>query len=99
MIPVHIGKQNQRLLGYAIIDIHIVRTQPEAVLIVLEPDGGVASTTLLAVDESLDYLPPGRWLQQFDRKTLRPDLALGEEFVAITGGTLSISGVTDRARA
>ena len=98
MIPVHIGKQNQRLLGYAMVDVHIVRTQPEAVLIVLEPDGVIASTTLLAFDESLDYLPPGRWLRQFDRKTLRPDLALGQEIVAITGATLSTSGVTDSVR-
>ena len=77
---------------------HPGRTQPEAVLIVLEPDGVIASTTLLAFDESLDYLPPGRWLRQFDRKTLRPDLALGQEIVAITGATLSTSGVTDSVR-
>ena len=98
MIPVHVGKRDQKVLGYAMIDVHIVRTQPEAVLIVLEPDGAVVSTTLLAFDESLDYLPSGRWLRQFDRKTLRPDLALGQEIVAITGATLSAAGVTDSVR-
>jgi FMN-binding protein len=98
MIPVHVGKHDQKILGYAMVDVHIVRTQPEAVLVVLEPDGAVATTLLLAFDESQDYLPPGRWLRQFDRKTLRPDLALGQEIAAITGATLSASGVTDSVR-
>jgi FMN-binding domain len=98
MIPVHIGRHGQETLGYAMIDIHIVRTQPEAVLIVLDPGGKVASTILLAFAESFDYLPPGRWLRQFDRKTLTPDLALGQQIVAITGATLSTSGVTDSVR-
>jgi FMN-binding protein len=98
MIPVHVGKHDQKIVGYAMVDVHIVRTQPEAVLVVLEPNGAVASTVLLAFHESLDYLPPGRWLRQFDRKTLGPDLALGQEIAAITGATLSASGVTDSVR-
>ncbi len=98
MIPVHIGKHDQKILGYAMIDIHVVRTQPEAVMIVLGPDGTVASAILLAFGEPLDYLPPGRWLRQFDRKTLTPDLVLGQGIAAITGATLSAYGITDSVR-
>jgi len=119
-IPVHVGKHDQKVLGYAMVDVHVVRTQPEAVLVVLGPegtvdvhvvrtqpeavlvvlgpDGMVASTILLAFGEPLDYLPPGRWLRQFDRKTLSPDLALGQGIAAITGATLSAYGITDSVR-
>ena len=97
-IPVHVGKHDQKVLGYAMVDVHVVRTQPEAVLVVLGPEGTVASTILLAFGEPLDYLPPGRWLRQFDRKTLTPDLALGQGIAAISGATLSAYGITDSVR-
>ncbi len=92
MVTVRVAKRNQAVLGYAMIDIHIVRTQPEAILVVLTPDGGVASTLILAFHEPLDYLPPARWLRQFDRKALAPDLALNQGIAAVTGATLSAYG-------
>lgn len=98
MIPVYVGTRDKKVLGYAMVDIHVVRTQPEAVMVVLGPDGAVASTILLAFGEPLDYLPPGRWLRQFDRKTLTPDLVLGQGIAAITGATLSAYGITDSVR-
>ena len=98
LITVHIGRRNQKVLGYAMIDIHVVRTQPEAVMIVLSPDGVVESTLILAFHEPLDYLPQARWLRQFSKKALTPDLALNQGIAAITGATLSAYGVTDSAR-
>jgi len=98
MITVHTGKRNQKVLGYAMIDIHIVRTQLEAVMIVLSPDGSVESTLILAFHEALDYLPSARWLRQFSNRTLTPDLALNQAIAAISGATLSAYGVTDSAR-
>jgi hypothetical protein len=98
MITVHTGKRNQKVLGYAMIDIHIVRTQLEAVMIVLSPDGLVESTLILAFHEPLDYLPSARWLRQFSKRTLTPDLALNQAIAAISGSTLSAYGVTDSAR-
>jgi hypothetical protein len=98
MIPVYVGTRDKKVLGYAMVDIHVVRTQPEAVMVVLGPDGTVASTILLAFGEPLDYLPSSRWLRQFERKTLTPDLVLGQGIAAITGATLSAYGVTDSVR-
>lgn len=98
MITVHTGKRDQKVLGYAMIDIHIVRTQLEAVMIVLSPDGSVESTLILAFHEALDYLPSARWLRQFSNRTLTPDLALNQAIAAISGATLSAYGVTDSAR-
>jgi hypothetical protein len=98
MVTVHIGKQQQKLLGYAMIDIHVVRTNPEAVMVVLTPEGVIQSTLVLAFHEPLEYLPPARWMKQFPDKTLTPDLAVGQKIAAITGATLSTNGVTDSAR-
>jgi len=98
MITVHTGRRDQKVVGYAMIDIHIVRTQPEAVMVVLSPDGTVESTLILAFHEPLDYLPSARWLRQFVNKTLTPDLTLNRGIAAISGATLSANGVTDSAR-
>lgn len=98
MIAVHVGKNGPKVLGYCMIDIHVVRTQPEAIMVVLTPDGIVQSTLILAFHEPLDYLPPARWLRQFNKKTLVPDLALNQGIAAITGATLSAYGVTDSVR-
>jgi hypothetical protein len=98
IITVHVGKRGQQILGYAMIDIHTVRTQPEAVMVVLSPEGQVESELILAFHEPLDYLPTNRWMKQFEKKTLTPDLALGQGIAAITGATLSAQGVTNSAR-
>jgi hypothetical protein len=98
VITVHVGKHQGKVLGFALIDVHIVRTQPEAVMVVLSPEGQVESTMILAFHEPLDYLPANRWLKQFEKRTLTPDLSVGQGIAAITGSTLSANGVTDSAR-
>jgi len=98
LVTVYSGKRGQTLLGYAMIDVHTVRTLPEAVMVVLSPEGRVTSTLILAFYEPLDYLPKERWLKQFDGKTLAPDLRVGGGIAGITGATLTARGVTDAVR-
>lgn len=98
LVTVYSGKRGRKLLGYAIIDVHTVRTLPEAVMVVLSPEGQVASTLVLAFYEPLEYLPPDRWLKQFDRRTLTPDLRIGGAIDGITGATLTARGVTEAVR-
>jgi len=98
LVTVYVGKLDQRLLGYALIDIHIVRTLPEAAMTVLSPDGKIASTLILAFHEPLEYLPPGRWLRQFDQKVLAPGLAVGREIHGIAGATLTAHAITESVR-
>ena len=62
--------QEDRVLGYAFVDVHQVRTHPEALLVVITPDGRVAQTRMLAFHEPMDYLPPTRWLKQFAQREL-----------------------------
>ena len=98
LVTVHVGKRNEKVLGYAMIDIHVVRTMPEASMIVLSPDGNVESTLVLAFHEPLEYLPSARWLKQFDKKSLNPGLGVGQEIAGITGATLTAYAITESVR-
>jgi hypothetical protein len=98
LVTVHVGKRGPRTLGYAVIDVHTVRTLPEALLVVLSPEGQVVSTLILAFYEPLEYLPDARWLKQFDKKGLTPDLRVGGGIAGITGATLTARGVTEAVR-
>ena len=93
-----IGKRGENVLGYAAIDVHIVRTLPEAFLIVLGPDGQVKDTVLLAFYEPREYLPSDRWLEQFPGSDLSPDLRVGRKIHGIAGSTLTARAVTGAVR-
>jgi hypothetical protein len=98
LVTVYIGKRAKKPLGYAIIDVHTVRTLPEAVMVVLSPEGRVASTLVLAFYEPLEYLPNERWLRQFDQATLTPDLRVGGRIAGITGATLTARAMSESVR-
>jgi hypothetical protein len=98
LVTVYIGKRGQKPLGYAIIDVHTVRTLPEAVMVVLSPEGRVASTLILAFYEPLEYLPNERWLKQFDQAKLTPDLRVGGRIAGITGATLTARAMSESVR-
>lgn len=94
----YMGKKRGRILGYAMIDIHTVRTLPEALMVVLSPTGEVVSTLILAFHEPPEYRPSDPWLDQFDEKTLTPDLWTGRDIAAITGATLTVNAATRAVR-
>lgn len=84
--------------GYAFIDVHTVRTLPEAFLVVLDAEGSVRSLRVLAFHEPLDYMPTKRWYEQFDGKTLSDDMRLGHDVHGVVGATLSARAVTSSVR-
>ena len=86
------------LLGYALIDVHTVRTQPEAIMVVLDPGGAVRSVRLLAFYEPSEYIPPDRWRDQFDGVRLTPDLRVGGKIYGVAGATLSSRATTRTVR-
>src|SRR5262245_32868792 len=65
LVTLHEGFRGDELLGYALIDVHTVRTLPEAFLVVLSPDGVVTNLRLLAFYEPSEYKPGDRFLAQF----------------------------------
>jgi Na+-translocating ferredoxin:NAD+ oxidoreductase RnfG subunit len=98
LVKIYRGFQGDQLLGYAVIDIHNVRTMPEAFMVVLTPEGSVRSVRVLAFHEPLDYLPSERWYQQFDEKTIASPLRLGGDIHGVVGATLSSRATTRGVR-
>jgi Na+-translocating ferredoxin:NAD+ oxidoreductase RnfG subunit len=90
--------KGDEVVGYAFIDVHTVRTLPEAFMVVLEPDGSTRSVRVLAFHEPLDYLPTERWYEQFERKSLVDPLRPGRDIHGIAGATLSARAVTGSVR-
>jgi hypothetical protein len=98
LVRIYRGFRGDELLGYAFIDVHNVRTLPEAFLVVLNPGGDVRSLRLLAFHEPQEYMPPERWYAQFEHKSLKESLRLGGDVHGIVGATLSAQATTRGVR-
>ena len=98
LVKIYTAYRGDQRLGYAVIDIHNVRTMPEAFMVVLTPEGSVRSVRVLAFHEPLDYLPNDRWYAQFDEKSLESPLRLGGDIHAVVGATLSARATTRGVR-
>ena len=84
--------------GFALIDVRTVRTQAEALMVVLTPEGSVRTVRMLAFHEPQDYLPPDRWYEQFASKTKDDPLRVGSDIHAIAGATLSARATAEGVR-
>ena len=98
LVRIHRGYRGTELLGYAVIDVHTVRTLPEAFLVVLSPEGAVRMVRVLAFHEPLEYMPSARWYQQFEQKNLNAPLRLGGDVHGIVGATRSARATTAGVR-
>lgn len=85
LAALHTAWRGDALLGYAVIDVHSVRTLSEALLVVLSPEGSVRSVRLLAFHEPPEYQPPASWYAQFAGAEAEAPPRLH----AIAGATLS----------
>ncbi len=98
LIKVYTGFRGEQVLGYALIDIHNVRTLPEAFLVVLSPQGSVQSLRVLAFHEPLEYLPGEGWYGQFGDKSIDSPLRIGRDIHGVVGSTLSSRATTRGVR-
>ena len=94
----YVGKKGDESLGYAAIEAATVRTLPETVMVVLNPDGTVRFTEILAFFEPSEYMPAKRWLDQFKGVELSSALRVGGEINGISGATLSAQAMTRQVR-
>jgi hypothetical protein len=93
------GRRDGELVGFAVIDTHIVRTLPETFLAVLSPDGVIARVIVLAFYEPPEYQPRPRWLAQFEHRALDgAPWRLGHDLHGISGATLTALAVRDGLR-
>ncbi len=84
--------------GTAYFDAHVVRTLPETLMVVVDPQGKVSRVEVLSFAEPEDYLPPGRWYGQFVGNGLSDELALGHRIRGVTGASLTARATTDAVR-
>lgn len=98
LVTIYTGWAGDSVTGYAHIDVHDVRTKPEGLMVVLDPEGRVRSVRVLAFHEPLDYLPAGRWYEQFDGKAKDDHLRVGGDIHGIVGSTLSARAATKSVR-
>jgi len=98
VVVIHSAYRDDELIGYAHIDVHNVRTKPEAFMVVLTPLGLVRSVRILAFHEPLDYLPTRRWYDQFEGKSKEAALRVGHDVHGVVGATLSARAAADGVR-
>ncbi len=91
LVTLYTAWKDDQPVGYAFIDVHTVRTLPEAFLVVLTPEGRVRSVRMLAFYEPPEYLPSERWLAQFASGD-------ADEIHGIAGSTLSSRAVRGGVR-
>ena len=93
----YVGKRDGRVVGYAAIETHTVRTKPETLLIVLSPDGRLRRIEVLAFHEPPEYQPSPRWFARLLGLPVE-ELRLGGGVEGITGATLSARAALDSVR-
>jgi transcriptional regulator of nitric oxide reductase len=98
LVTIYTGWQGDEKLGYAHIDVHIVRTKPEGFMVVLGPDGVVREVRILAFHEPLDYMPSERWYGRFIGKTRGDGVRVGRDIDAVSGATLTTRAAADGVR-
>lgn len=94
----YLGKKGNEILGFAVIDTHIVRTKPETFLLVMDKEGKVKNVRTIAFYEPLEYLPPQKWLNLLKGKELNDKLRLKVGLPGITGATMSSQATIEAVR-
>lgn len=97
MFTFYVGKQNEKVLGYAAIETITVRTKPETLLVVLTSEGELRKVVTLAFHEPPEYQPPERWLEQLNGKPL-VDLDFNKGVQGVSGATLSTRAAVNSVR-
>lgn len=93
----YVGKDQDKILGYAAIETGTVRTKPETLMIVLTPDGELRNVTTLAFHEPPEYQPPERWYEQLYKRQLA-DMDFNKGVDGISGATLSTRAAVSSVR-
>lgn len=98
VVTVFIARSGQEVTGRAVLDTHIVRTMPESLLTVIEPDGRLRMALVLQFGEPPDYLPRQGWLKTLEGKPLDDQLWPGLGVRRVTGATLTVQALTEAVR-
>lgn len=91
------ARRNGQILGYAVIESHTVRTQPETMLIALSSKGELVKSEILAFHEPPEYKPSSAWFDTLVGKPVK-DLRQNQGVDGISGATLSVKASLEGIR-
>lgn len=95
---VYKGMKGDKILGYAIIDTHTLRTKTETVMFVVNPDGTLGHAEILAFFEPPEYMPGDNWIELFYGKSAKDSIRLGKDIPNITGATITSNSLAQTMR-
>jgi hypothetical protein len=98
MVTRFVARQQDRVIGYAYLDSHRVRTLPETLMVVIEPSRTVRRIEVVVFREPLEYIPRTTWYEQFNGRSLTEDLTLKRDIRPVTGATLTARATTEAVR-
>lgn len=98
LVNPYVAREGGKTVGTAYFDTHRVRTLPETIMVVVDPQGKVERVEVLAFQEPPDYLPRDVWYQQFDGHELGPGLELKRDIRGVTGASLTARATTEAVR-
>jgi hypothetical protein len=98
VVTYYVAHRGGTPVGVAYFDAHRVRTLPQVLMIVVDPQGRIARIETVGFREPPEYRAPDGWLRQFDERTLDDALSTKGEIANITGATLTANAVTRAAR-
>ena len=98
VVTYYAATRNGQPAGTAYFDTHRVRTLPETLMIVVDPQGKVGRVEVISFREPEDYMPRGVWYAQFLGRSLDSELQLKRGIRPVTGATLTARATTDAVR-
>ncbi len=98
LVSYYTAKREGHVVGTAYFDTHRVRTLPETLMIVVDPQGKVVRMEIVSFREPEEYIPRGAWYEQFKGEALDRDLQLKRGIRPVTGATLTARATTNAVR-
>ncbi len=83
---------------YAYVQTVRVRSKNLAAMTFVEGSGTIRAIEIIAMFEPMEYLPPQKWLETLEKKSLADPIRPKRDIPAITGATLSANAVSKSAR-
>ncbi len=97
LLSLFVGKKQNAVTGYAMIESHTVRTQPETLLILLDAGGNLKNVYTLAFHEPAEYQTPERWFAQLLNQGI-DELSFDKGVQGVAGATLSTRAALNSVR-
>lgn len=98
LVAYYVANVDGKDAGTAYFDTHVVRTEPETLLVLVDPKGAIARIEVLSFSEPEEYLPRGTWYGQFPGKTLSDELSGKKGVRPVTGATITVRVTVEAAR-